>query len=149
MAATAVVADTQIFIWYVKNRRRLSPAATTALEAATAADEPIYVSAHSLVELVYAFEKWTDPLSADDRQDILDALVPEDSPLTVVPVDAEIANRVAGVPRAVSLDENGESRVVNADPADRIIVATAEALGIPLVSADRKIPKMTSGRVIW
>lgn len=67
------------------------------------AGEPIYVSAHSLVELVYAVE-----------------------------------NHVAKVPRTP-----------NADPADRIIVATAEVLGIPVVSSDRHLPGMTQNPVIW
>src|SRR5205085_12513467 len=47
-SATAVVADTQILIWYVIDPDRLSADAIAALEDATAADQPIYVSAHSL-----------------------------------------------------------------------------------------------------
>lgn len=48
ITATAVVADTQVLIGYVLDPERLSAAAVTALEGATEADEPIYVSAHSL-----------------------------------------------------------------------------------------------------
>lgn len=60
------------------------------------------------------------------------------SPFQIVDVDEEIAFRVALVPRSS-----------NADPGDRIIVATAEVLGLPLVSSDSKIPGMTSLTVIW
>ena len=87
--ATAVVADTQILIWYVIDPDRLSADAVAALEDATAADQPIYVSAHSLVELVYAVEKARNPLTEDDRQAILREFAREDSPFEVVPVTGE------------------------------------------------------------
>jgi|SRR5678816_3831454 predicted nucleic acid-binding protein len=61
-AATAVVADTQILIWYVIDPDRLSAPATEALEAATSTDAPIYVSAYSLVELIYAVERASNPI---------------------------------------------------------------------------------------
>lgn len=137
-SAASVVADTQVLIWYVLEPERLSTAAVSALEDATAADAPIYVSAHSLVELVYAVEKPANPLTEDDRQAILGELAIDNSPFEVVAVSAEVANRVAQVPREP-----------NADPADRIIVATAEILGVPLVSKDGHVPAMTSNRVIW
>jgi PIN domain nuclease of toxin-antitoxin system len=49
----------------------------------------------------------------------------------------EIANRVASVPQTT-----------NADPGDRILVATAEVLGFRIVSADSRLPGMTSFAVI-
>lgn len=136
-ATTAVVADTHIVIWYVLNSRKLSAQATSALERCVAAGEPIRVSAHSLIELVYAVERANNRFSADDRQAILDTFDAEDSPFEIVPVTARIANRVAFVPRTP-----------NADPGDRIIVATAEVLGMSVVSADSKLPGMTEMTVI-
>ncbi|MEO6120950.1 MAG: hypothetical protein ABIW46_08670, partial [Acidimicrobiales bacterium] len=59
-SATPVVADTQVLIWYVIEPDRLTTEGVDALNAATDADEPIYVSAYSLVELVYAVEKATN-----------------------------------------------------------------------------------------
>lgn len=91
--ATAVVADTQILIWYVIDADRISPDAVTALEGATSAEEPIYVSAHSLVELIYAVEKPTNPLTEDGRQAIFDELAREDSPFEVVPMTAASRTR--------------------------------------------------------
>ncbi|MHB1534980.1 MAG: PIN domain-containing protein [Acidimicrobiales bacterium] len=61
----------------------------------------------------------------------------EGSPFEIVPVTAKIANRLASVPRRA-----------NADPGDRIVVATAEVLGLSIVSADLKFPGMTSLAVI-
>jgi len=136
-ATTAVVADIHIVVWYVLNPAKLSTKATEALEGCVAAGEPIRVSAHSLVELVYAVERPTNPFSEDDRQAVLEVFEAEDSPFEIVPVTAEIANRVASVPRTA-----------NADPGDRIIVATAEVLGLSIVSADSKFPSMTSLTVI-
>jgi len=137
-ATTAVVADTHIVIWYLLNSAKLSQEATEALERCVAADETIRVSAHSLVELVYAVEQARNPFTQEDRQAVLHAFAAEDSPFEVVPLTAEIANRVASVPRTV-----------NADPGDRIVVATAEVLGMPIVSADPKFPSMTELDVIW
>jgi PIN domain nuclease of toxin-antitoxin system len=136
-ATIAVVADTHIVIWYVLNSAKLSAQATSALESCVAAGEPIRVSAHSLIELVYAVERANNPFSAEDRQALLDTFDAEDSAFEIVPLTAEIANRVASVPRAA-----------NADPGDRIIVATAEVLGLSIVSADPKLPAMTEMTVI-
>lgn len=49
-----------------------------------------------------------------------------------------VAERVGSVPRTA-----------NADPADRVVVATAEIHGAALVSSDSKFPGMTSTAVIW
>jgi PIN domain nuclease of toxin-antitoxin system len=121
----------------VLNPAKLSREATDALEGCVAADEPIRVSAHSLVELVYAVERSTNPFTDSDRQAVLEVFEAQDSPFEIVSVTAEIANRVASVPRTA-----------NADPGDRIIVATAEVLGLSIVSADTKFPGMTSLAVI-
>lgn len=136
-ATTAVVADTHIVIWYLLNPAKLSPQATAALEGCIQAGEPIRVSAFSLVELVYAVERAANPFTEQDRQDVLAAFAAEDSAFEVVPMTEEMASGVAAVPRTA-----------NADPGDRIIVATAEALGLSLVSADPKIPGMTDRAVI-
>ena len=136
-ATTAVVADTHIAIWYLLNPANLSEEAIEALERCVAADETIRVSAHSLIELVYAVERANNPFTEEDRQAMLGAFAADDSPFEVVPVTAEIANRVASVPRAT-----------NTDPGDRIVVATAEVLGLPIVSADPKFPGMTGLAVI-
>jgi PIN domain nuclease of toxin-antitoxin system len=136
-ATTAVVADTHMVIWYLINPAKLGQEATEALERCVAANETIRLSAHSLVELVYAAEQANNPFTEEDRQAVLGAFAADDSPFEVVPLTAEIANRVASVPRTV-----------NADPGDRIVVPTAEVLGMPIVSADPKFPSMTELDVI-
>lgn len=61
-----------------------------------------------------------------------------ESPFEVVAVDSDVARRVHEVPRGV-----------NADPGDRVIVATAETCGLDLVSSDTKFSSMTTSTVIW
>lgn len=136
--AIGLVADTQVLVWYVREPSRLTKAAVDALEGANSNGDAVGVSAFSIVELVYATEKATNPISLDDLNAINSVLGDPASPFQIVDVDEEIAFRVALVPRSS-----------NADPGDRIIVATAEVLGLPLVSSDSKIPGMTSLTVIW
>ena len=133
-----VLADTQILIWYVIEPDRLSAAAARTVQEELHAQQPIGVSAFSLVEIAYAVEKPSNPLTGDDRVAILDVLRDPETPFEVVPVDLLVAERVASVPR-----------ITNADPGDRIIVATAESHGLALISADTKIPGMTTQEVIW
>ncbi|MFP5487674.1 MAG: type II toxin-antitoxin system VapC family toxin [Acidimicrobiia bacterium] len=138
VATVEVVADTNIVIWYFLESDKLTAAARDALETETTAGRPVGVSAWALVEIGYAAEKPSNPLTAEDRSAILAELAAPDSPFGVVPVDAEIAARVADVPREA-----------NADPGDRVLVATAEVLGARLVSADRTLPAMTMTPIIW
>jgi PIN domain nuclease of toxin-antitoxin system len=136
--AIVLVADTQVLVWYVREPSRLTRAATEAMETATTNGDAVGISAYSIVELVYATEKATNPISLADLDAIKSVLNDPSSPFQIVDLDDEIAARVASIPR-----------VSNADPGDRIIVAMAEVLGVPLVSSDSKIPAMTSLRVIW
>jgi PIN domain nuclease of toxin-antitoxin system len=87
----ALLADTQVLIWYVLEPTRLSDPARAALEAAVDSQEPIRVSAWSLVEIGYAVEKSSNPLTEGDRDAILSVLSDPESPFEVVPVDASIA----------------------------------------------------------
>jgi PIN domain nuclease of toxin-antitoxin system len=64
---------------------------------------------------------------------VLEVVEAEDSPFEIVPVTAEIANRVASV-----------ALRANVDPGDRIVLAAAEVLGLSIVTADSKFPGMTS-----
>ncbi len=132
------LADTQVLVFYVVDPARLSPVALAALEDAATADEAIGVSAFSLVEIAYAVEKATNPISVEHQRAIVAMLGEADTPFEILPLDAAVANHVASVPRAT-----------NADPGDRIIVATAEVHGLTLISADGKIASMTSRSIIW
>lgn len=133
-----LLADTQVLIWYVIAPERLSTAGADAVAVETAANRRVGVSAHAVVEIAYPAEKRTNRLTAEDVDAIHAVLHDDASPFEIVPVDLPVAERVGSVPRAD-----------NADPGDRIVVATAEVHDLDIVSSDRKIPAMTSRHVIW
>ena len=54
---TSVVADTHALIWYICDLDKLSTPALNALDLATDTGNLIYISAISLVEIVYHVEK--------------------------------------------------------------------------------------------
>lgn len=133
---SAVVADTHVLIWYAQNSSRLSAVAGEVLDRATAADAPIFVSAASLVELQYLKEKGT--LTAEQHRAVLDTFDAPDSGFEAAPVDEEIAFAVHAAPRATV-----------PDPFDRMIAATAVALGAPLVTADKKLHDVAAVETVW
>ena len=130
-----LVVDTHAIIWYLTNDVRLSRTALMAMDAATAAGEPLHVSAISLVELLYLVEKGRVP--ASDRQLLLDALDDPQQPPKLVPVNRRVVDALERV-----------ARQDVPDMPDRIIAATALAVGVPLISRDGKI-RASSVQTIW
>jgi len=133
-----LLADTQVLIWYVLTPDKLSRVAVEELATEANANVRVGVSGHALVEIAYASEKRKDPLAVEDVEAILAVLHDEASPFEVIPVDLAVGEQIRSVPRAD-----------NADPGDRIVVATAEVLDLSILSSDRKIPLMTDQPVIW
>ncbi len=123
---TAVLADTHIVLWYLQASPRLEDSTRRLLDGVTTADQPILVSAATVVELQYLTEKGVLPEPEIDAiHAVLDA---EGSSFDVVPVDADVAWALGRVPR----DAVG-------DPFDRMIAATALVRAVPLVTYDRKL----------
>ena len=135
MAATAAVADTHVLVWYVAGRPLTLPA-QDALDGATAAGEPIYVSAISLLELVYLAE--SGRLTTVQVELVDEALHAEGSAFEVYPVDEDVARAVADIPR-----------IEVPNPQDRLIAATARVLGVPLVTKDRALRHCEAVTTIW
>ena len=132
---SAVVADTHAIVWMLQADPRLSAVARQALDNAVATSGRIYVSAISLVELVYLVERQRVPCQAWDR--LLGVTREHGSYLAVIPIDAELAAAVEQVPAADI-----------PDMPDRIIAATALLLDVPLVTRDRRIAASTI-KTIW
>jgi len=130
-----LVLDTHAFVWFLCASPRLSAGARSRIDEAFSAGHPVYVSAISLVELLYLVEKGR---IAKDLYDRLDSHIQrEDTGLLVAPVDRRIVSRMPEIPRdAVP------------DLPDRVIAATALALGAPLVTRDRKI-RVSGIETIW
>jgi PIN domain nuclease of toxin-antitoxin system len=131
----SVVVDTHAVVWYFTDQTKLSTAALAAVEEATHAGDPIHLPSISLVEIRYLIEKGKLPKMA--MRLLVDALDQPYANLQIAPLDLKVAVAIQNVPRdAVP------------DMPDRIIAATAFALGLPLVSRDRKI-QASSIQTIW
>jgi predicted nucleic acid-binding protein len=95
----------------------------------------IFISTISIVEVTYLVEK--SRVSASSLEKLLTALREDRSRLRDIQLSFSIAKVLALVPR---------QKVP--DLPDRIIAATALALGVPLVTADRQI-RASGIETIW
>ena len=130
-----VVADTHAVIWYLSADSRLPASARAMIDQAATAGDQVAFSAITLVEIVYLIEKGRIPPDTYNR--LLAAVGSERAGLTVVPLDETVAEFLIQVSR---------DRVP--DMPDRIIVATALRLGVPLISRDRKI-QVSGVSTVW
>jgi PIN domain nuclease of toxin-antitoxin system len=124
-----VLADTHALIWWLTDSARLGPAARTELDAAQA--DPaggIVVSVATRIDLRYLVKKATFSRSAADM-------------VWKVTTDPSVNIRAVPVTSRV-VDRFGDQAIVTsplADPWDRLIVATAVELGVPLITKDRQM----------
>ena len=130
-----IVLDTHVLVWWVSGSKALSARAKREIRSAQAAGR-LCASAISLLEIATAVRRGRLALGSPlDRwcEDL--ARLPE---LQIQPVTAEIA-RVAG-----AFDASAPG-----DPADRIIAATALALGARLVTADVRLRRFPQLQTVW
>lgn len=128
---TGVLLDTHAWVWSFADETLLSPPAHAAIAAADA----VHVSPISLFEIGQKVRlgKWPEmePLAPS----LADVLVQQGG--IVAPMTADICLRAALSPWA------------HRDPFDRLIAATAELLGLTLVSKDAAFASLPSIRCIW
>jgi PIN domain nuclease of toxin-antitoxin system len=130
-----IVLDTHVWVWWVSGNEALSGAAAAALQEAMA-DRSIRISSISAWEVAMLVERGRLELTMDaadwvERSEALPFV-------EFVPVD----NRVAV--RSTRLAEYSHK-----DPADRIIVATAQVLGARLVTRDERLWSYPHIETIW
>ncbi len=130
-----VVVDTHSAVWYLLASNSLSGEALRALEAATQAGDPVYLPSISVVEVIYLVEKGRLPQLALER--LNDALADSESAFVLAPLDLTVAHSVRRVPRDTI-----------PDMPDRIIVATALQLSLPLITCDRRTQSL-GVETIW
>jgi Uncharacterized protein conserved in bacteria len=123
---SALVADTHALIWYLDPPGNLSASALAAMRAASASGDLIYVSAITIIEIVYLVEKGRVPATA--LAALKSALRDPFAAVSVLPVDFEVADAVERIARSAV-----------PDMPDRIIAATALHLRLPLVTKDAAI----------
>lgn len=125
--ADRVLLDTHVLLWWKADPDRLSPAASATLTTATS----ILLSPISCWEVAMLVEKKRVSLDRPTPQWVADVLAEER--IALAGITPSIAVAAAGL-----VDMHG-------DPADRFIVATAEALNAPLVTKDRLIHSYADG----
>lgn len=128
------LADTHAFVWALTNqRRRLGKAARRAFERAEAGQTVVQLSVISLLEL-----SWLEESGKLHLKEPLEDLARDLSTLPgydIVPLTAEIVLR--------------GRKFLSFDPIDRLIVATAEELDCPLITADMAIQDQKPVPIVW
>ena len=120
-----IVLDTHAWVWFVDDPGQLSERAHQAIEAARSAGS-IVISSISSWEVAMLAASGRLKLTMDVRHWIAKC---EALPFfNFVPVDNAVFVRSVFLPGSL-----------HADPADRVIIATALMRGIPVVTKDRKI----------
>ena len=131
-----IVIDTHILVWWVNGDKCLSNTVASAIKKAINSDNEVIVSAISAWEITMLIQKGRLVLSMD-IENWLDEVAHIDG-VRFVPVDNEIALKSALLPGNF-----------HKDPADRMIVATARKLAMPLATADEKILAYEHVKTIW
>lgn len=121
-----VLADTHAAIWYLWNPEGLSRGAVAAIDESVDQGHRVGISAITLCEIVYLAEK--ERIRSDALNLVLEAIQAEDGLFEEVPLSFGVSCLLSAVPRAVV-----------PDMPDRIIAATAQYRGVPLITKDRRI----------
>jgi PIN domain nuclease of toxin-antitoxin system len=130
-----VVLDTHALLWWLGAADKLGAAARRTLRRVTA-ERPARVSSISVYEITTAVRRGRLALSLPAEEWLAEAAaLPE---VRFEPVTAAIATLAGRI---------GDE--LHGDPGDRLIVATAMHLGLPLVTADGKLQQLRGLKSIW
>ena len=122
---TRLILDTHVFLWLMNGENELSSEAREIIEASII-DGSIAISAISLWEISMLHTRERIFLNQPCLAWIKRSL--EAPGITLYPLTPEITVESTSLPGGF-----------HGDPADRIIVATARVLGLPLLTRDQKI----------
>lgn len=129
-----ILLDTHAWLWWLSDPSQLSEAAADAIARAVR-DEAVYISAISAWEVAMLVARGRLSL---DRSATAFVTATEALPFVhFVDVDARL-----GV-ASVELD------LVHADPADRLIAASARLIGAPLVTKDARLQEWGGVETVW
>lgn len=131
-----IVLDTHAWVWWLSDPQRVPGPARDLIEGEVEAGESLVVSSISVWEVAMLVARGRLDLTLElDEWVALAESIPS---FTFVPVDNRIALR------AVRLED-----VLHKDPADRLIVATAQGLGAALVTGDRRLREFDGVETAW
>jgi len=131
-----IVIDTHVLLWWVSGTDPLSTRAEKKIKSTLASGSEVIVSDITAWEIAMLIEKGRLVLSMDVENWLNE--VSQIDGLRFYPVDNEIGIKSTMLPGKF-----------HKDPADRMIVATARKLAVPLVSADEKIINYEHVKTIW
>ena len=131
-----IVIDTHVLIWWVNGDQSLSETAAKIIKETLVSGSEVIISSISAWEISMLIEKGRLILSMDVER-WLDEVSQIDG-VRFIAVDNEIGIKSTVLP--------GE---FHKDPADRMIVATARKLAVPLVTADEKMIHYEYVKTIW
>ncbi|MEQ1924404.1 MAG: PIN domain-containing protein [Pyrinomonadaceae bacterium] len=131
-----IVIDTNIVIWYFTDPRLQSASAQAAVADAQESGSSIYVTSITIVELVYLIEK--NRVYGDVLIKLSEALDDDSTAFRLIELTRGVADEIENIDRSIV-----------ADMPDRIIAATAKHLGVPLVTSDGDIRRLTNVETVW
>lgn len=130
-----VLADSHAIIWQSQRSPELSEDAANALLEAEETDG-VVVSVASLIDLWYVTQT-TKGVSDADLTHLREQITTSPE-LSLHPIDEDVIDATLSIPRKLL-----------GDPWDRLIVGTARALSVPLVTRDRAIHDSGLVSTIW
>ena len=130
-----VVADSHAVVWYVQSSKRLSERVAEVLAEAET-ERALEVSVATFIDLWYVSQT-TEAITAAQLAALKQRLVSSEA-VRIEPVTVNVVDATMNIPRTVL-----------ADPWDRLIVATAIALRVPLVTRDSEIRSSGLVETIW
>ncbi len=130
------VTDAHPLVWHLTRDVHLSPRCQRIFARADTGLSTILIPAIVLVEVIYLVEKRRVPTTLIDQ--VFALLEPPSVNYRLVDFDLLVLRTVQRVKREVV-----------PDMPDRIIAATALALGLPLLSRDRAMAAVEGLQVIW